>query len=318
MDSFPRRLRALWGIRWRNIPLTAVAGIVALGLVGGALALAFGSGSQPENAALTTASGEHKPASGAVERIDAAAAIAKESAEKKAAKEKAAAEQAERARVAKQRAARSEQRRAALEQAAAEKKAAEKKAAARKAAERKRAAEKAAAEKAAEKKAAEKKAAEKKAAAEKAAAEKAAAEKAAAAKRAPQWVLPLTSYELTGRFGQSGNNWASSHHGLDFAADTGTPIHAVGKGEIISAGWQNAYGNAIEIRHPDGTVTLYGHMSRFARTSGSVSAGDVIGYVGATGNVTGPHCHLEVRPHGGGLDDAIDPFVWLKNKGLNP
>ncbi len=161
-------------------------------------------------------------------------------------------------------------------------------------------------------------AAERRAAARKLALKEAAAKKAAQAKKARQWVLPLTSYELTGRFGQSGSNWASFHHGLDFAADTGTPIHAVGRGEIISAGWQNAYGNAIEIRHPDGTVTLYGHMSRFAKTGGSVQAGDVIGYVGATGNVTGPHCHLEVRPHGGGLDDAVDPFVWLKSKGLNP
>ncbi|MFD2079704.1 Murein DD-endopeptidase MepM and murein hydrolase activator NlpD, contain LysM domain [Actinopolymorpha cephalotaxi] len=316
MDSFRRRLHALWGIRWRNIPLTAAAGIVALGLVAGGLALAFGPGSQPENAALSTAAGENKPAAGAVERIDAAAAIAKDSAAKKAAQEKASAEQAERTRVAEQRAARSEQRRALAEQAAAEKKAAEKKAAekkaARKAAAKKRA-ERAAAERAAAERAAEKRAAKK------IALKKTAAHKAAlAAKKAPQWVLPVTSYHLTGRFGQSGNNWASSHHGLDFAADTGTPIHAVGRGEIISAGWQDAYGNAIEIRHPDGTVTLYGHMSRFAKTGGSVKVGDVIGYVGATGNVTGPHCHLEVRPHGGGLEDAVDPFVWLKNKGLNP
>lgn len=250
-----------------------------------------------------------------MERIDAAAAIAKDSAAKKAAQEKAAAEQAERARVAKQRAARSEQRRAALEQAAA-KKAAEKKAAAKKAAAEKVAAKRAAAkaERAAEKRAAEKKAAEKKLALKKAAAKKA----ALAAKKAREWVLPVASYHLTGRFGQSGSNWAMFHHGLDFAADTGTPIHAVGNGEIISAGWQNAYGNAIEIRHPGGTVTLYGHMSRFAKTGGSVKAGDVIGYVGATGNVTGPHCHLEVRPHGGGLDDAVDPLPWLKSKGLNP
>ncbi|HZC27480.1 MAG TPA: M23 family metallopeptidase [Actinopolymorphaceae bacterium] len=108
------------------------------------------------------------------------------------------------------------------------------------------------------------------------------------------------------------------HHGLDFAAPTGTPIHAVGRGTIVTAGWDGAYGNCIQVRHPDGTETLYGHMSRFARTAGRVQPGTVIGYVGATGNVTGPHVHLEVRPHGGGLDDAVDPFPWLTRHGLHP
>jgi murein DD-endopeptidase MepM/ murein hydrolase activator NlpD len=136
--------------------------------------------------------------------------------------------------------------------------------------------------------------------------------------RSTSWALPLESYNLTGRFGQSGSNWSSFHHGLDFAAPSGTPIRAVGAGEIIGAGWDGAYGNRINVRHADGTVTLYAHMSRFARTSGSVQPGTVIGYVGATGNTTGPHMHLEVRPDGGGLDDAIDPFDWLSDKGLNP
>ncbi len=146
-----------------------------------------------------------------------------------------------------------------------------------------------------------------------------AASKGARAKRqAPGWVLPMTGYELTGRFGSSGSNWSSSHHGLDFAAPTGTPIRAVGPGQIVVSGWGGAYGNHLEIRHPDGTVTLYGHMSRYARTSGTVKAGTVIGYVGATGNVTGPHLHLEVRPHGGGLESTIDPEKWLSDKGLRP
>jgi murein DD-endopeptidase MepM/ murein hydrolase activator NlpD len=132
------------------------------------------------------------------------------------------------------------------------------------------------------------------------------------------WSLPIDSYELTGRFGQSGNRWASSHHGLDFAAPSGTPIRAVRAGTIIAAGWDGAYGNRILVEHADGTVTLYGHMSRFERESGEVKAGTVIGEVGATGNVTGPHLHLEVRPNGGGLDDTIDPFEWLEDKGLSP
>lgn len=140
----------------------------------------------------------------------------------------------------------------------------------------------------------------------------------ARAHRRPAWVLPLASYHLTGRFGQSGSNWSMFHHGLDFAAPTGTPIRAVGRGTIVASGWDGAYGNRIEIRHPDGTETLYGHMSRLALTAGQVQPGTVIGYVGSTGNVTGPHVHLEVRPHGGGLDDAVDPFPWLTEHGLHP
>jgi murein DD-endopeptidase MepM/ murein hydrolase activator NlpD len=132
------------------------------------------------------------------------------------------------------------------------------------------------------------------------------------------WVLPVQSYRLSARFGQSGSNWSSSHHGLDFAASSGSQIRSVGPGRIISAGWDDAYGNRIKVQHADGTVTLYAHMSRFARTSGDVSAGTVIGYVGATGNATGPHLHLEVRPDGGGLDTAIDPYAWLESKGLQP
>ncbi|MEQ7124835.1 M23 family metallopeptidase [Actinopolymorpha sp. B11F2] len=181
------------------------------------------------------------------------------------------------------------------------------------------AAKKAAAKKAATKKAAAKKAAAKKAAARKAAAKKAAAKRGAVeAARRPDWVLPLESYHLTGRFGASGNRWASSHHGLDFAAPSGTPIRAVGSGEIIASGWDGAYGNRIKVLHANGTVTLYGHMSRFERSSGSVEAGTVIGYIGATGNVTGPHLHLEVRPDNGGLYDTIDPEDWLEDKGLDP
>jgi murein DD-endopeptidase MepM/ murein hydrolase activator NlpD len=144
------------------------------------------------------------------------------------------------------------------------------------------------------------------------------AAKNAVATKPKYWGLPLTDYHLTGRFGQSGDKWSSFHHGLDFAAPTGVPIHAVGSGRISAAGWAGAYGNRVEIRHPDGTVTLYGHMSKILRWSGSVHVGDVIGYVGATGNVTGPHVHLEVRPHGGGLDDAVNPFPWLVDKGLHP
>ena len=132
------------------------------------------------------------------------------------------------------------------------------------------------------------------------------------------WILPVRSYHLTGRFGQNGDHWASFHHGLDFAAPEGTPVTAVAAGTIIDAGWATGYGRRIKIRHDDGTVTLYAHLSSFEQTSGDVRPGTVIGYVGMSGNATGPHVHLEVRPDGGGLDSAIDPYPWLVSKGLRP
>ena len=133
------------------------------------------------------------------------------------------------------------------------------------------------------------------------------------------WVLPVKKYRITGRFGQQGAYWSSFHHGLDFAAPAGTPVHAVGPGRIIAAGWSGgAYGNRVKVRHPDGTVTLYAHLAEILRWRGRVQAGDLIGRVGATGNATGPHMHLEVRPHGGGLDTAVDPAPWLARHDLDP
>jgi murein DD-endopeptidase MepM/ murein hydrolase activator NlpD len=128
----------------------------------------------------------------------------------------------------------------------------------------------------------------------------------------PKWVIPVDHFRLTAGFGDYGL-WSSAHTGQDFAAPEGTPVHAVGDGKIIFAGWDGAYGNKIAIEHPDGTVTWYAHMSAFIRTDGTVEAGDVIGRVGSTGNTTGPHLHLEVRPHNG---DPIPPLTWLRQHGI--
>lgn len=91
---------------------------------------------------------------------------------------------------------------------------------------------------------------------------------------------------------------SSSHKGVDFGAPTGTPIHAAASGRVIAAknGYNGGFGNVVFIQHPNGTQTVYGHMSKIATITGAqVNKGDIIGYVGSTGRSTGPHLHFEVR-----------------------
>ncbi|MGW1157828.1 M23 family metallopeptidase [Streptomyces sp. NPDC002519] len=182
------------------------------------------------------------------------------------------------------------------------------------------AAEDAAAKKAAAAAAEARDAARAKAAAEKKAAEEEAKKKAEAARLAElakQFALPTSSYTLTSRFGDAGAMWSSGYHtGLDFAAPTGTLIKAIHSGTITEAGWAGSYGYRTVLTLDDGTELWFCHQSSISVTAGQkVSTGDVIGRVGATGNVTGPHLHLEVHPNGG---SAIDPMAWLQSKGVNP
>ncbi|MGK5547701.1 M23 family metallopeptidase [Streptomyces sp. URMC 127] len=134
-------------------------------------------------------------------------------------------------------------------------------------------------------------------------------------RRAGAFTLPVGSYTLTAGFGQAGNMWSARHTGEDFAAPTGTPVKAVSGGTITQAGWAGAYGYRIVLRLDDGTELWFCHLSSMVVTSGKVAAGQVIGRVGATGNVTGPHLHLEVRPGGGA---PVDPLGWLRGRGLQP
>ncbi|MFI7499638.1 M23 family metallopeptidase [Streptomyces sp. NPDC049687] len=163
--------------------------------------------------------------------------------------------------------------------------------------------------------------AEAKAAAAKEKAAQAAKEKAEAARLAElakQYTLPTSSYTITSTFGQAGSLWSSGYHtGLDFAAPTGTLIKAVHSGTITEAGWAGSYGYRTILTLDDGTELWFCHQSSISVSVGQkVATGDVIGRVGATGNVTGAHLHLEVHP--GGSATGIDPMAWLRSKGLNP
>nr|WP_273378170.1 M23 family metallopeptidase [Actinopolymorpha pittospori] len=107
--------------------------------------------------------------------------------------------------------------------------------------------------------------------------------------------------------------WSNLHTGQDFASPMGTPVRSVGEGRIIDASYDGPYGNRIKVQLKDGTVTWYCHLSAYKLRTGYVEAGTVIGYVGSTGNSTGPHLHFEVHPSDG---DAIDPLPWLRERGL--
>jgi murein DD-endopeptidase MepM/ murein hydrolase activator NlpD len=96
-------------------------------------------------------------------------------------------------------------------------------------------------------------------------------------------------------------NRIRGHMGTDYAAPTGTPVHAAGDGRVSFAGPRGGYGNAIVLAHGSSVSTLYGHMSRFAKhlhVGTSIKQGDVIGYVGMTGLATGPHLHYEYIVNG--------------------
>jgi len=130
----------------------------------------------------------------------------------------------------------------------------------------------------------------------------------------PPWELPVTGYELTAGFGESSGLWSSTHTGLDFAAPEGGEISSIGPGVVTEASYDGSYGNKTVVRLDDGTVLWYCHQSASEVEVGQrLAPGDLIGYVGSTGNVTGPHLHLEVHPDDG---DAIDPAAWLSEHGL--
>jgi murein DD-endopeptidase MepM/ murein hydrolase activator NlpD len=96
-------------------------------------------------------------------------------------------------------------------------------------------------------------------------------------------------------------NLIRAHKGVDYAAPSGTAVRAAGDGRIVYAGPKGGYGNVVEIDHSRSIMTVYGHLSRFAkgtRIGQHVTQGTVIAYVGMTGLATGPHLHYEYRVNG--------------------
>ncbi len=90
-----------------------------------------------------------------------------------------------------------------------------------------------------------------------------------------------------------------AHLGVDYAAPTGTPVRTVGDGLVEFAGWQNGYGNVVQIRHTNDRSTVYAHLSRIdVRKGQRIEQGQRIGAVGTTGWSTGPHLHFEFRVNG--------------------
>lgn len=164
---------------------------------------------------------------------------------------------------------------------------------------------------------AERKAAEE---AAKAAAEAAAAAQAAAAAASTgSFMWPVASYVyISSRFGMRVHpitGQTKSHTGLDIASNQGTSVYAADGGKVTMAGWNGGYGNCIMIDHGNGYVTLYGHLSGFAVSAGdTVSQGQTIGYVGSTGNSTGPHLHLEVLING----SRVDPEQFFSGLTFSP
>lgn len=124
-----------------------------------------------------------------------------------------------------------------------------------------------------------------------------------------QWMKPVNVAYGT-PFGKKGPMWSSGRHtGLDFPAKVGTPVRAVDSGVVRQAIDGGPYGKHIEINHGSGLSSLYAHMSAMlAKASDTVKRGEQIGRVGATGNVTGPHLHLEARING----RAVDPMRYLE------
>lgn len=120
--------------------------------------------------------------------------------------------------------------------------------------------------------------------------------------------FPLANYVcVSSPYGQ---RWGKLHTGIDLAASSGTYVYAWKSGTVTLSSWAGGYGNCILVKHSDGTTSRYAHLSGYNCSVGdTVAAGELIGYVGSTGNSTGPHLHFEVIINGSTVNPA--PYLGL-------
>ena len=130
------------------------------------------------------------------------------------------------------------------------------------------------------------------------------------------YTLPVTGATIGTGYRVAGSMWSSGYHtGVDFVVPTGTSLKAVAAGTVVSAGWGGAYGNQVVIKLNDGYYAQYAHLSQLSVSAGqTVTEGQQIGLSGATGNVTGPHLHFEIRTTPDYGSD-VDPVAYLRSKG---
>jgi murein DD-endopeptidase MepM/ murein hydrolase activator NlpD len=119
---------------------------------------------------------------------------------------------------------------------------------------------------------------------------------------------PVDGARISSTFGRRFHpvlGYTRMHKGIDFAVPTGTPVMAAGSGSVSYAGYAGEYGNFVVITHSNGYATAYGHLSRFAVKTGTrVHQGQIVAYSGATGLVTGPHLHYEIRVNNSQVNPA--------------
>lgn len=120
------------------------------------------------------------------------------------------------------------------------------------------------------------------------------------------WLMPCAYSYISSSYGQRSSGW---HNGTDFAASRGTPIYATRSGTVtVAKSLQTSYGNYVTINHGDGYSSLYAHMDYYVVSVGQyVVQGQLIGYVGSTGNSTGPHLHLTIFYNG----STVNPMSLL-------
>lgn len=136
----------------------------------------------------------------------------------------------------------------------------------------------------------------------------------------PGFTAPVDRFVVSSTYGMRRMSWEANtrlHRGIDLAAPSGDPVRVIADGVVTRVGWRGGYGLAVDVRHADGLVSTYAHLSGIGRgveKGTRLQGGRQIGEIGSTGSSTGPHLHLELRDRRG---VALDPGAFLGG-GLAP